>query len=116
MSPHPDENHESPSDADELINNVTFVGRLGVRGEGDVVELAQAKPLAVHGHAKVAEINGLPRGLRNLVCGRSRGFALWRQVGHDDSADGRQSQQQRGGRERARELLFQEAAAKKITE
>lgn len=83
-----------PSDADELIDYVTFMGRLGVRGEGDVVELAQAKPLAVHGHAKVAEINGLPCCLRDLVCGRSRGFALRRQIGHDDSADVRQSQHQ----------------------
>lgn len=101
-----------PSDAVELISYVTFVGRLGVRGEGDVVELAQAKPLAVHGHAKVAEINGLPRSLRDLVCGRSRGFALWRQIGHDDSADVRQSQHQGAGMKRVRELLFQGIAAK----
>lgn len=82
------------------------MGRLGVRREGDVIELAQAKPLAVHGHAKVAEIDGLPRGLRDLVCGRSRGFALRRQIRHDDSADVRQSRRHRRGTEGARELLF----------
>lgn len=82
------------------------MGRLGVRCEGDVIELAQAKPLAVHGHAKVAEIDGLPRSLRDLVCGRSRGFALRRQIRHDDSADVRQSQRHRGGMEGVWELLF----------
>lgn len=65
------------------------MGRLWVWGEGDVVELAKAKPLAVDRHAKVAEINGLPGSLGDLVSG-SRGFALRRQIRHDDSADVRQ--------------------------
>lgn len=83
------------------------MGWLRVWGEGDVVELTQAKPLAVHRHAKVAEINGLPCSLCDLVCGRSRGFALWRQIRHDDSADARQSQHHWGGLKRVRQLLLQ---------
>lgn len=72
------------------------MGRLRVGGEGDVVELAKAKPLAVDGHAEVAEINGLPGGLGDLVGGGSRGFALRRQIRHDDSADARLNQHRRG--------------------
>ena len=66
----------------------TFVGRLGGGREGDVVELAQAQPFPVHGHTEVAEINGLPGSLRDLVRGGGWGIGLRRQVGHDDdSAD-----------------------------
>ena len=64
------------------------MGRLGVGREGDVVELAQAQPFPVHGHTEVAEINGLPGSLRDLVRGGGWGIGLRRQVGHDDdSAD-----------------------------
>lgn len=73
------------------------MGRLWVWGEGDVVELAKAKPLAVNRHAKVAEINGLPGSLGDLVGGGSRGFALRRQIRHDDSADVRQHHRGGGG-------------------
>lgn len=72
------------------------MGRLGVRREGDVIELAEAEPLAVDRHAKVAEINGLPGGLGDLVGGGSWGFALRRQIRHDDSADVRLNQHHRG--------------------
>lgn len=75
----------------ELICHITFMGRLWVWGEGDVVELTEAKPLAIDRHAKVAEINGLPGSLGDLVSGGSRGFALRRQIRHDDSADARQN-------------------------
>lgn len=68
------------------------MGRLRVRGERDVVELAKAEPVAVDRHAKVAEIKGLPGGLGDLVGGGSRGFALRRQIRHDDSAYVRQNQ------------------------
>lgn len=73
----------------------TFVGRLWVRRERDVVELPQAEPLSVHGDAKVAEIDGLPGGLRDLVCGGGRGLALGRQIRHDDSAFGGQTHEGR---------------------
>lgn len=96
------------SDADDLIYHVTFMGRLRVWGERDVVELAQAKPLAVDRHAKVAEINGLPGSLGDLVGCGSRGFALRRQIRHDDSADVQQKQHQRGGGKKSQGLLFQQ--------
>lgn len=83
----------------ELICHITFMGRLGVWGEGDVVEFAQAEPLAIDRNAKVAEINGLPGSLGDLVGGRSRGFALRRQIRHDDSADARPKQHHRGKKE-----------------
>lgn len=100
MSPRPDSDHtvsQTSSDA-ELICHITFMGRLWVWGEGDIVELAEAKPLAIDRHAKVAEINGFPGGLGDFVGGGSRGFALRRQIRHDDSADGRQNQHHRGKR------------------
>lgn len=75
----------------ELICHITFMGRLWVWGEGDVVELTEAKPLAIDRHAKVAEINGLAGSLGDLVSGGSRGFALRRQIRHDDSADARKN-------------------------
>lgn len=73
-------------DAGVPARTFTFMGRLGVRRERDIIELAKAKPLAVHRHAEVAEINGFPGGLGDLVCGGSRGLALRRQIRHDDSA------------------------------
>lgn len=64
------------------------MGWLGVGREGDIVELAQAQPFPIYRHAEVAEVNGLPGGLRDLVGGGGWGVALRRQVGHDDdSAD-----------------------------
>lgn len=68
------------------------MGWLWVWGEGDVVELAKAQPLAIDRHAKVAQINGLPGGLGDFVGGGSRSFTLRRQIRHDDSADVRQNQ------------------------
>lgn len=85
----------------ELICHITFMGRLWVWGKGDVVELAKAKPLAIDRHAEVAEIDGLPGGLGDLVGGGSRGFALRRQIRHDDSADARQNQHHRGEKRRS---------------
>lgn len=82
---------QTPSDA-EVIYHITFVGWLWVWGERDVVELAKAQPLAIDRHAKVAEINGLPGRLGDFVGGGSRGFALRRQIRHDDSAYVRQNQ------------------------
>lgn len=74
--------------------------RLGVWRERDVVELAEAQPLAIDRDAKVAQINGLPGSLGDLVCGGSRGFALRRQIRHDDSACARQNQHHRRGKGR----------------
>lgn len=72
------------------------MGRLWVWGEGDVIKLTEAKPLAIDRHPKVAEINGLAGRLGDLVGGGSRGFTLRRQIRHDDSADVRQNQHHRG--------------------
>lgn len=82
--------HALSRDTDTGPATVTFVGRLRVRGERDVVELAQAQPVAVDRHAKVAEIKRLAGGLGDLVGGGGRGLALRRQIRHDDSADVRQ--------------------------
>lgn len=82
--------------------------RLGVWRERDVVELAEAKPLAIDRDAKVAQINGLPGSLGDLVCGGSRGFALRRQIRHDDSACARQNQHHRRGKGRGEVKKMQE--------
>lgn len=89
------------------------MGRLWVWGEGDVVELAKAKPLAVDRHAKVAEINGLPGSLGDLVSGGSRGFALRRQIRHDDSADVRQKATPPRGRKKKAAVAFVPGTSKK---
>lgn len=77
----------SPPQDRELISHITFMGRLWIWRQRDVVELSKAEPLAVHRHAKVAQINGLSGGLGDLVVVGSGGFALRRQIRHDDSAD-----------------------------
>lgn len=77
------------------------MGWLWVWGEGDVVELAKAQPLAIDRHAKVAQINGLSGGLRDFVRGGSRSFTLRRQIRHDDSADVRQNQTPPMGKRRS---------------
>lgn len=82
--------------------------RLGVWRERDVVELAEAQPLAIDRDAKVAQINGLPGSLGDLVCGGSRGFALRRQIRHDDSACARQNQHHRRGKGRGAVQKMQE--------
>lgn len=86
-----------PPQSPALRSHATFVGRLWVRGEGDVVELAEAEPLAIDGHAEVAQINGLPGGLGDFVGGGSRRLALRRQIGHDDSADARRTRPMQKG-------------------
>lgn len=64
----------------------TFVGRLGVGCQRDVIQLAQAQPLSIHGHAEFAKIDGLHGSLSDLVCGGGWHVALRRQSRHDDSA------------------------------
>lgn len=69
------------------------MGRLGVWRERDVVELAQAQPVAVDRNTEVAEIKRLPGGLGDLVGGGGGGLALRRQIRHDDSANVRPKKQ-----------------------
>lgn len=64
----------------------TFVAGLGVGGEGDVVELPQTQPLAVHRHSEVAQVDGLSGRLRDLVRGRGGSVALRGQVRHAASS------------------------------
>lgn len=62
------------------------MGRLGVGCQRDVIQLAQAQPLSIHGHAEFAKIDGLHGSLSDLVCGGGWHVALRRQSRHDDSA------------------------------
>lgn len=64
----------------------TFVGRLWVGCQGDVVQLAQAEPFSIHRHSEFAKIDGLHGSLSDLVCGGGWHVALRRQSRHDDSA------------------------------
>lgn len=98
MTPRPKTDQTQPetsSDA-ELIQHITFMSRLWVWCERDVIELAKAQPLAIDRDTKVAEINGFPGSLCDLVSGGSWGFTLRRQIRHDDSADVRQNKDHRG--------------------
>lgn len=83
-TPHPDPDGDHNKPTDLLL--VTFMGWLWVRRERDVVELTEAKPLSIDRNTKVAEIDGLPGSLGDLVSGGSRGLALRCQIRHDDSA------------------------------
>jgi len=64
----------------------TFMGRLWVGGQRDVIQLAQAEPLSIHGHSEFAKIDGLHGSLSDLVGGGGWHVALRRQSRHDDSA------------------------------
>lgn len=96
-TPHPDPDGDHNKPTDLLLLLVTFMGWLGVRRERDVVELTEAEPLAIDRNTKVAEIDGLPGGLGDLVCGGSRGLALRRQIRHDDSAFAKTNPRERDG-------------------